>query len=462
MDLNKVYFVIGTSYAGKSTIVKNLAKKHGGIALEENYHDAKLPELDSNEFPNLTYTRDLQDWHEFIRRTPDEYVNWIKGVKKECEIVELQMLEELLKDPEAVNKKIFVDTNICIDTLHKITDTDHVLVMLSDPTISITRFFDRPDPEKQFLYQLMLEEPDLQAALDNYREILTRICSQEAYDELLNSGFKIIYRDENRSQEETVELAEELLKFNVTSKFDGRAQDYTTGRPTYAPEFINCMCEKYGISSDSSIADIGSGTGKFAVSLLEKGSKVFCVEPNDDMRHEAEKNLGSYDNFRSVKGDAENTTLEDSSVDFVTTAQAFHWFDVNKFRSECSRVLKDNGKVFLIWNVRADDQMNRELHEVYTKYCPNFHGFSGGMVKDDPRIREFFNGRYDYESFDNPLFYDKETFIARSLSGSYSLKPGDTEYEKYINAILDIFDRYSENGIVTISNSSVAYIGSVQ
>lgn len=211
MDLTNTYFVIGTSYAGKSTIVKNLAKKHNGIALEENYHDAKLPELDSREFPNLTYTRDLQDWHEFIRRTPDEYVRWINDVKKECEIVELKILEELLSKPETKGKKIFVDTNICIETLHKISDTGHVLVMLADPEIGIHRFFDRPDPEKQFLYQLMLEEPDPQAALDNYREILTRICSREAYDELLHSGFKVIFRDENRSQEETVELAESLL-----------------------------------------------------------------------------------------------------------------------------------------------------------------------------------------------------------------------------------------------------------
>jgi hypothetical protein len=212
MDLGNVYFVIGTSYAGKSTIVKNLAKKHNGIALEENYHDEKLPELDSKEFPNLTYTRDLQDWHEFIRRTPDEYVTWINNVKKECETVELQILEELLAKPEVRDKKIFVDTNICIETLYRISDDKHVLVMLSDPEISIHRFFDRPDPEKQFLYKLMLEEPDPQAALDNYREILTRICSKESYDEMERSGFKVIYRDENRTEEETVRLAEELLE----------------------------------------------------------------------------------------------------------------------------------------------------------------------------------------------------------------------------------------------------------
>lgn len=212
MDLRNVYFVIGTSYAGKSTIVKNLAKKHNGLALEENYHDEKLPELDSRDFPNLTYTRDFQDWHDFIRRTPDEYVTWIKNVQKECEIVELQILEELLRKPESHDRKIFVDTNISIETLHKISDTDHVLVMLADPEIGIHRFFDRPDPEKQFLYQLMLEEPDPQAALDNYREILTRICSRESYEILEKSGFNVMYRDENRTQEETVQLAEELLK----------------------------------------------------------------------------------------------------------------------------------------------------------------------------------------------------------------------------------------------------------
>ena len=215
MDLSNVYFVIGTAYAGKSTLVKNLAKKHHGIALEENYHDAKLPELDSLEFPNLTYTRDLEDWHEFIRRTPDEYVTWIRNVQKECEIVELQMIEELLQKPEAQGKKIFVDTNICIGTLHRISDTGHVLVMLSDPEISVRRFFERPDKEKQFLYQLMMEEPDPQAALDNFREILTRINSQEAYDELLHSGFRVLLRDEERSEEETAWLAEAIFGLAV-------------------------------------------------------------------------------------------------------------------------------------------------------------------------------------------------------------------------------------------------------
>lgn len=213
MKYDSIYFVIGTSYAGKSTIVKNLAKKHKGIALEENYHDRKLEELDPKEFPGLTYSRDLVDWHDFIRRTPDEYYDWILEVRKECEILELQILDELLENKQNRDKKIFVDTNISIKTLHEISDSSHVLVMLSDPEISISRFFDRPDPEKQFLYRLMLEEEDPQAALDNYRAILTKICSKEEYDGLLNSGFEHIIRDENRSEEQTVILAEKI--FNI-------------------------------------------------------------------------------------------------------------------------------------------------------------------------------------------------------------------------------------------------------
>ena len=201
------YFIIGTSYAGKSTMVKELAKKYSGIACEENYHDNYQGELDKKEFPCLTYTRDLEDWHDFIRRLPQEYKAWIDGVKKECEIIELRMLPEICSHGD----KVFVDTNISIETLREITPPDHVLVMLSDPKIAVHRFFDRPDPEKQFLYRLILEEPDPEKAMENYRQGLELICSQESYDELLNSGFHVIHRDESRTIEQTVSLAEKAL-----------------------------------------------------------------------------------------------------------------------------------------------------------------------------------------------------------------------------------------------------------
>ncbi|MBR2555863.1 MAG: class I SAM-dependent methyltransferase [Aeriscardovia sp.] len=247
-----------------------------------------------------------------------------------------------------------------------------------------------------------------------------------------------------------------------TKNFDGYANDYTVGRPQYAGELIDYLYSENNLTESSVIADIGSGTGKFTAQLLVKGSEVYSVEPNADMRRIAEKELSSYKNFHSVCGDAENTNLGERSVDFITTAQAFHWFDVQKFRAECARILNDGGKAALIWNVRnMSDPVNQELYKIYTKYCPRFRGFSGGIVKDDHRIKEFFDGKYDYVSFDNPLRLDRETFIARSLSGSYSIKENDEGYEEYIKAVLDVFDRHSDNGFVLLANDSVAYTGSV-
>ncbi len=207
--MNDIYYIIGTAYAGKSTMVKLLAEKYNGIACEENYHDQLMDEkLDKNEFPCLCYTRDLQDWREFIRRTPEEYAAWVSGVAKKCEVLELRILEDLKKQ----GRKIFVDTNISIDTLKKISDVDHVLVMLSDQMVSVDRFFERPDREKQFLYQLLMQEPDPDAAMANFREMLMRVNSKEAYDKLLYSGFKVLLRDDNRTVEETLSIVEEMLR----------------------------------------------------------------------------------------------------------------------------------------------------------------------------------------------------------------------------------------------------------
>ena len=207
MNLENFYFFTGTSYAGKSTMVHLLAEKYNGIECGENYHDNYDGELDPEKFPALCYTRDLKDWHDFIRRTPEEYANWIAAAKKECEIIELRMIEKM----ETNGRKVFVDTNISLETLHKISDRKHVMVMLSPREMAIDRFFDRPDKEKQFLYQLMMEEPDPQAALENYRRGIELIHSQESYDEFLNSGFEINMRDDKLGLEGTMALIEKKL-----------------------------------------------------------------------------------------------------------------------------------------------------------------------------------------------------------------------------------------------------------
>lgn len=247
-----------------------------------------------------------------------------------------------------------------------------------------------------------------------------------------------------------------------TKLFSGKAEDYNKARPGYSNEFIEYLYNEIGFNKNSVIADIGSGTGKFSRYILDRDSKVFCVEPNEDMRKMAEKELSNYSNFISVKGEADNTTLENNSVDFITVAQAFHWFDVEKFREECRRILKSEGKVILIWNSRNINHIvNKASNEINKKYCPRFKGFSSGVVKDDKRIKAFFFDRYNRIEFTNNLYYNKENFIKRSLSSSYSLNADDKKYNEYIEEIEKLFDKYSCNGIIEIGNNTVGYIGEI-
>lgn len=248
----------------------------------------------------------------------------------------------------------------------------------------------------------------------------------------------------------------------TTEKFNGKASYYTAGRPAYSEKLIECLYSN-GFSEKSVIADIGSGTGIFARQLLANGSTVYCVEPNSDMRSAAEAGLSSFDKFFSVNGTASDTTLEDNSIDFITCAQAFHWFNVEEFRAECKRILRPNGKVILIWNTRdMEAPVNRECAAVCQKYCPAFQGFNGGINNNEERIIQFFGGDFEIKAFENNLEYDEDKFINRMLSSSYALSSADSQYQKYIDELKSVFKQNSTNGILTLPNATVAYIGYIK
>ncbi len=246
-------------------------------------------------------------------------------------------------------------------------------------------------------------------------------------------------------------------------KFSDRAADYTIGRPSYAQSFIDYLYSDLGFSAEICVADIGCGTGKLTRQLLEKGSRVFAVEPNDDMRGIAQSELNNYDKLTVIKGDSSHTNLKDNSVDFVVAAQAFHWFDTDEFREECKRIQKQGAKVILVWNMRdEEDDVNKAVYDMNKKYCPSFKGFTAGLKKDDEKIAQFFYDKYELIVFDNPLYYNREKFISRCLSSSYSLKSGDEKYNEFIKCANDIFDKYSSNdGTLKVCNQTFAYIGSV-
>ena len=199
-----VYFINGTAYAGKSTMVKLLAEKYDGISCGENYHMELLQYADPVHQPNLCYFDTMSGWQEFISRTPEEYDAWLTDTAAEA--VQLEMI--LLLRQCGSGKKIFVDTNIPVEILRKISDYRHVAILLSPQSMSVDRFFDRPDADKQFIYQKILEAPDPAAAMENYRKCLQMANSKEHYDAFANSGFFTFVRSEHSTVEEALDQLE--------------------------------------------------------------------------------------------------------------------------------------------------------------------------------------------------------------------------------------------------------------
>ena len=192
-----VYFINGTAYAGKSTMVRLLAEKHDGVCCGENYHLDLLKLADAEHQPNLCYFQTMGSWQEFVSRTPEQYDAWITGSAAEAAQLELIQLIRLTEQ----GKKIFVDTNIAPGILWEISDYRHVAIMLSPQSMSVERFFQREDAEKQFIYQQLMACPDPQKAMENYRACLAKINSREHYEEFANSGFFTHIRTEESTVE---------------------------------------------------------------------------------------------------------------------------------------------------------------------------------------------------------------------------------------------------------------------
>ena len=170
-----------------------LAERYGMILCGENYHKTVSDLVATPDIqPDICYNRMLTDWRDFVKRSPEEYERWIYSVGREAAEFEVAELLSLPKD-----RKIIVDTNIPLDILKEISDYHRVAVMLSPMSMSVERFFDRDDPEKQFLLSVIDSCENPEDVMENYRQGLARINSKEHYDEYANSGFFTVVREDN-------------------------------------------------------------------------------------------------------------------------------------------------------------------------------------------------------------------------------------------------------------------------
>ena len=249
------------------------------------------------------------------------------------------------------------------------------------------------------------------------------------------------------------------MSLEPTKRFSNRVENYARYRPGYPAEIVDLLRSDCGLTQRSVIADIGSGTGKLSEIFLKAGCRVFGVEPNKEMRAEGERM--SLPNFTSIDATAEATTLPAQSVDFITAAQAFHWFDQTRCRAEFLRILKPNGWLVIIWNDRHTDatafqaDYEKLLLEFGTDYAQACH-----RRTDKPELIERFFGKPPlFKNFYQNQRFDFEGIKGRLLSSSYAPAPGQPKHGEMLAALKRVYADHQVNGRVTFEYETHVYYG---
>lgn len=250
---------------------------------------------------------------------------------------------------------------------------------------------------------------------------------------------------------------------NATSRFSDRVENYIRYRPGYPREALDALKRECSLTSSAVIADIASGTGIWTRALLENGNRVYAVEPNVDMREAGERLLAEFANFTSVGGSAESTTLPDASVDFVTAAQAAHWFDRARTRREFVRILKPGGWLVLLWNEREVDTTPflRDYEQLLLTFGTDYEEVRHERTTDS--VNEFFDPLpYQERVFAMRQEFDYAGLEGRLLSSSYAPGPGRPNHDPMRKELRRIFDVHIERGIVRFDYKTRVYFGKLK
>ncbi len=245
-----------------------------------------------------------------------------------------------------------------------------------------------------------------------------------------------------------------------TKRFSNRVENYVKYRPSYPPAVINLLEAECGLTPESVIADLGSGTGILSELFLKHGNRVFGVEPNREMRAASDRLLAKYSKFLSIDATAEATTLSNASVNFITAGQAFHWFDRERARPEFKRILKPHGWVVLAWNGYrvASSSLMTAYQDLVIRYGTDYSEVMREIVSRD--LESFYApGDCQCARFEFQQVFDFKGLKGRLLSSSYAPEPSHPNFEPMLRELREIFDANQEDGKVVFHYETELYYG---
>ena len=167
--------------------------------------------------------------------------------------------------------------------------------------------------------------------------------------------------------------------------FSSDSKSYSNFRPHYPSALFEYLSS---ISREHEKAwDCATGTGQSAQNLADYFAEVIATDASQNQISNAVTKVG----VQYQVAPAEQTSIEDSSVDLITVAQALHWFDIEKFSQEVNRVLKFEG-ILAVWTynlLSITPDIDKLINQLYAEIVEDYWPPERKMVEDRYRGIEF-------------------------------------------------------------------------
>jgi SAM-dependent methyltransferase len=254
-----------------------------------------------------------------------------------------------------------------------------------------------------------------------------------------------------------------MTDLRATERFSDRVSDYVRYRPSYPPALLRWLREQHGVTAKWRVADIGAGTGISSKLFLDAGHTVCAVEPNAAMRAAATQWLGDNPRFQAIDGRADATGLDDASVDLISVAQAFHWFDPATSYGEFARILAPSGLAAIYWNTRRLDSTPflRGYEALLQTYGTDYTSVAERYA-DEASMRVWFGAGFrGTASFEYGQRLDFEALRGRLMSSSYAPQADHPQHAPMLAALRELFDATATDGTVGFDYDTRVYVGEV-